>query len=672
MVGLIDLNTVEEDGSLPLSPGSSSPASSTLSSALSPRTNNHMDPSGSSSLCLELWHACAGPLISLPKKGSPVVYLPQGHLEHVGSDSNFPNPVFDLPPHIFSRVVDVKLHADVVTDDVYAQVALLPEIEQSEQKWSEGEAEIDLEDDDVNLSAKPSAPHMFCKTLTASDTSTHGGFSVPRRAAEDCFPPLDYNQQRPSQELIAKDLHGLEWRFRHIYRGQPRRHLLTTGWSAFVNKKKLVSGDAVLFLRASNGELRLGIRRAAQVKGFSAIPSVSIRHLNQRALLDVPKAISELRVFNVYYDPRATSSEFVVPYHKFFKSLDCTLAPGMRSKMRVEADDRAERRCSGLITHLTDLDHVRWDDKESDCCSRISSWEIEPSGLFPGSSSMIMPGFKRSRLGIPPLQPDHPISNRIGSSDFKESTRFQKVLQGQENMDFTTPYDRIRKPEHICDIGDAGSYTVPINAEKSMGCFESFRVHEVLQGQETSANTSYGRAWVVNENNVNRGFNPPLTNHGSMFRVSPPMSNAPLHSPCSVLTSPPAGEAFWSWKGISGGQGWEKKEMPHSSGFTAGSVHFRQGFQHSSSKEPSANKVSGSDSVSSSCRLFGISLGEGRNIANTEASLDPSRVTVDAPFLCQIGDGFCPKSSGGKAVGGNCTRVLDLHAASDVLFDVPS
>lgn len=35
-----------------------------------------------------------------------------------------------------------------------------------------------------------STSHMFCKTLTASDTSTHGGFSVPRRAAEDCFPPL--------------------------------------------------------------------------------------------------------------------------------------------------------------------------------------------------------------------------------------------------------------------------------------------------------------------------------------------------------------------------------------------------------------------------------------------------------------------------------------------------
>lgn len=32
--------------------------------------------------------------------------------------------------------------------------------------------------------------NYFCKTLTASDTSTHGGFSVPRRAAERVFPPL--------------------------------------------------------------------------------------------------------------------------------------------------------------------------------------------------------------------------------------------------------------------------------------------------------------------------------------------------------------------------------------------------------------------------------------------------------------------------------------------------
>lgn len=31
----------------------------------------------------ELWHACAGPLVSLPQMGSRVVYFPQGHSEQV-------------------------------------------------------------------------------------------------------------------------------------------------------------------------------------------------------------------------------------------------------------------------------------------------------------------------------------------------------------------------------------------------------------------------------------------------------------------------------------------------------------------------------------------------------------------------------------------------------------
>lgn len=41
---------------------------------------------------------------------------------------------------------------------------------------------------ELRQSKQPS--DFFCKTLTASDTSTHGGFSVPRRAAEKLFPPL--------------------------------------------------------------------------------------------------------------------------------------------------------------------------------------------------------------------------------------------------------------------------------------------------------------------------------------------------------------------------------------------------------------------------------------------------------------------------------------------------
>ena len=50
--------------------------------------------------------------------------------------------------------------------------------------------ELGVDEEGGGGSPTKSTPHMFCKTLTASDTSTHGGFSVPRRAAEDCFPPL--------------------------------------------------------------------------------------------------------------------------------------------------------------------------------------------------------------------------------------------------------------------------------------------------------------------------------------------------------------------------------------------------------------------------------------------------------------------------------------------------
>lgn len=33
------------------------------------------------------------------------------------------------------------------------------------------------------------------------------------------------------------------------FSGQPKRHLLTTGWSVFVSTKRLFAGDSVLFIR---------------------------------------------------------------------------------------------------------------------------------------------------------------------------------------------------------------------------------------------------------------------------------------------------------------------------------------------------------------------------------------------------------------------------------------
>ncbi|RZR77764.1 hypothetical protein BHM03_00002936 [Ensete ventricosum] len=136
---------------------------------------------GGGSLCMELWHACAGRQIWLPRKGSLVVYFPQGHLEQFGAASSGGGLVApgDVPPHVVCRVLDVKLRV--------LWGFLTQELEQQLQDDLAGEKRQGEESDDFS---KAFTTHMFCKTLTASDTSTHGGFSIPRRAAEDCFPPL--------------------------------------------------------------------------------------------------------------------------------------------------------------------------------------------------------------------------------------------------------------------------------------------------------------------------------------------------------------------------------------------------------------------------------------------------------------------------------------------------
>lgn len=381
-------------------------------------------------ICSELWHASAGPLTSLPAKGSYVVYFPQGHMEQVAAslnqDTDQQMPSYNIPTQIFCRVLCVKLHADQETDEVYAQLTLVPVPEPTEKSLEEEEEQ------QVNTSST-SIPHMFCKTLTVSDTSIHGGFSVPRRAAEDCFPPLDYKQERPSQELVAKDLHGVVWKFRHIYRGQPRRHLLTTGWSVFVSHKRLVSGDAILFLRDENGELRLGIRRAARQQCVIPSSVLSSRSMHLGLLAAAAHAVATKSMFHIYYNPRTSPAEFVVPYHKYVKSLNQPISIGMRFKMRFETEDAAERRYIGTITGIGDVEpskwpsskwrslKVEWDEHAAnERQERVSPWEIEPFISAAGLNHLAGPRIKKLR------------TDRGRLLDFGESSGFQKVLQGQE------------------------------------------------------------------------------------------------------------------------------------------------------------------------------------------------------------------------------------------------
>lgn len=346
----------------------------------------------------ELWHACAGPLVSLPPVGSRVVYFPQGHSEQVAASTNkevdahipnYPN----LPPQLICQLHNLTMHADVETDEVYAQMTLQP-LSPQEQK------------DVYLLPAELGAPNKqptnyFCKTLTASDTSTHGGFSVPRRAAEKVFPPLDYSQTPPAQELIARDLHDNEWKFRHIFRGQPKRHLLTTGWSVFVSAKRLVAGDSVLFIWNEKNQLLLGIRRATRPQTVMPSSVLSSDSMHIGLLAAAAHAAATNSRFTIFYNPRASPSEFVIPLAKYVKAVYHTrVSVGMRFRMLFETEESSVRRYMGTITGISDLDPVRWPNSHwrsvkvgwdestaGERQPRVSLWEIEPLTTFPMYSS---------------------------------------------------------------------------------------------------------------------------------------------------------------------------------------------------------------------------------------------------------------------------------------------
>ncbi|KAE9604654.1 putative transcription factor ARF family [Lupinus albus] len=329
----------------------------------------------------ELWHACAGPLVSLPRAGSLVVYFPQGHSEQVAAsmqkEADFIPSYPNLPSKLICMLHSVALHADLETDEVYAQMTLQPVNKYDKEAMLAS---------DMGLKQNQQPTEFFCKTLTASDTSTHGGFSVPRRAAEKIFPPLDFSMQPPAQEIVAKDLHDNTWTFRHIYRGQPKRHLLTTGWSVFVSTKRLFAGDSVLFIRDEKQKLLLGIKRASRQQPALSSSVISSDSMHIGVLAAAAHAASNNSPFTIFYNPRASPSEFVIPLAKYNKALYTQVSLGMRFRMMFETEDSGVRRYMGTITGISDLDPARW--KNSQWRNLQVGWDESTSGERPGRVSI--------------------------------------------------------------------------------------------------------------------------------------------------------------------------------------------------------------------------------------------------------------------------------------------
>ncbi|KAF9599595.1 hypothetical protein IFM89_001091 [Coptis chinensis] len=305
------------------------------------------DQSGTrKSINSELWHACAGPLVSLPQVGSLVYYFPQGHSEQVAVSTkriaashipNYPN----LPSQLMCQVHNVTLHAEKDTDEIYAQMTLQPVNSENDV--------FPVPDFGVKQSKHPK--EFFCKTLTASDTSTHGGFSVPRRAAEKLFPQL---------------------------------------------------------VRDEKSQLLMCVRRANHLQ--IALPSsvLSADSMHFGVLAAAAHAAANRSPFTIFYNPRACPAEFVVPLTKFQKSVYGTqVSIGMRFGMMFETEESGKRRYMGTIVGITDLDPLRWPNSKwhnlqvewdesggGGKQNRVSLWEIEtPESLFTFPS--LTAGFKR-------------------------------------------------------------------------------------------------------------------------------------------------------------------------------------------------------------------------------------------------------------------------------------
>ncbi|URE30438.1 hypothetical protein MUK42_18237 [Musa troglodytarum] len=345
----------------------------------------------------QLWHACAGGMVQMPDVNSKVYYFPQGHAEHAQSAVDFGTSP-RIPPLILCRVSAVKFRADKETDEVFAKMQMVP-ISNSKSDCSDGDG-LGLS---INGFAAQEKPASFAKTLTQSDANNGGGFSVPRYCAETIFPRLDYAADPPVQTVIAKDVHGEVWKFRHIYRGTPRRHLLTTGWSVFVNQKKLVAGDSIVFLRAENGDLCIGIRRAKRgrfgdgpetpgwnspsesaISGYGSF-SALLREEESKlmrgsggnfassggmrgrgrvradAVIGAASLAASGQPFEVVYYPRAGTPEFCVKAAAVRAAMRIQWCPGMRFKMAFETEDSS--RISwfmGTISSVQVSDPVRW------------------------------------------------------------------------------------------------------------------------------------------------------------------------------------------------------------------------------------------------------------------------------------------------------------------------
>ncbi|KAL9245517.1 hypothetical protein vseg_019161 [Gypsophila vaccaria] len=358
----------------------------------------------------KIWKACAGSLLHIPPPSSTAYYFPSGHVEHSHASMTSLPPAITSTPFIHCRVLHVSFLADADTDEVFAKFRLIP---QPPPRPVDEERIQELDGGGDDGGGDRGGVVSFAKVLTPSDANNGGGFSVPRFCADSIFPPLDFEADPPVQTIRVRDIHGNAFEFRHIYRGTPRRHLLTTGWSKFVNSKRLVAGDSVVFIRdKSTEELFVGVRRV--VKPAMAVNSVwgppqgynnnnigGSVSAREKAVVEAVERAGRGGVFEVEYYPRPGVAEFVVGADRVERSMRVCWGDGVRVKMATETEDSSRVQwfqgevlsLQGAHTgSLWRMLEVKWDEQEIlKNMNRVSPWQVECSPPTPSIHTTFPP-----------------------------------------------------------------------------------------------------------------------------------------------------------------------------------------------------------------------------------------------------------------------------------------
>lgn len=343
----------------------------------------------------------------------------------------------------------------------------------------------------------------------------------------------------------------------------------------------------------------------------------------------------------------------------------------------------------------------------------VSPWEIELTGSVSVSGSLMAPGMKRARLGLPSTKPDFPVPrDGTGVSDFGESLRFQKVLQGQEMMGLISPYDGVDvQSHHPSEIrrctpfsGNSRISTTgnSLISYETTGFGESLRFNKVLQGQETVSGSRGLFTNTVQPNMVQgitdcvrastswngccrlmQGDNSYLRTSTQPLQVSSSPSSVLMFQPNCIPTLSCINQednndfsnrvSFSMSEKDVGKLTSSRKEFPqgrkeyHQVVDSVGHLKERNnelGISCSTFATHSSNKGNPDFVMAckSSCRLFGFPLTEGRNAISND--FGPTQV-----LSCE--EHLLPKPPlVSKIVGSSFTKVSDLYAIRDTLLDI--